>query len=320
MAKILMDAAEFVRRHLDAANNFKTVYMYAAYGFQVTDSTIAAKAKQNLNNWYTPTNIAKLRAVANETPPVWGFDCVNTTKGILWGWTGDASKIYGGAVYGSNGVPDTNANGMITRCREISTDFSTIEPGEGLWLEGHWGVYVGDGLAVECTGRWANGVQITSVWNLGKKSGYNGRYWTKHGKLPWIAYSGEQDKVEPEIIELGSRTIKRGTQGTDVRELQEALLKLGYALPKFGADGDCGSETVAVIRLFQEEQGLEVDGKFGPASLAALRKALAQLEKAAETVPADPMKLTYTVTLRKVSAADKDTLIKHWPDAEVEQE
>lgn len=317
---ILMSAAEFVRRHLDAATNFKTIYMYAAYGFQVTDATIAAKAKQNLNGWYTPTNINKLRAVANETPPVWGFDCVNTTKGILWGWTGDASKIYGGAVYGSNGVPDTNANGMIGRCREISTDFSTIEPGEGLWLEGHWGVYVGDGLAVECTGRWANGVQITSVWNLGKKSGYNGRYWTKHGKLPWIAYSGEQDKVEPEIIELGSRTIKRGTQGTDVRELQEALLKLGYALPKFGADGDCGSETVAVIRLFQEEQGLEVDGKFGPASLAALRKALAQLEKAAETVPADPMKLTYTVTLRKVSAADKDTLIKHWPDAEVEQE
>ena len=319
MAEILMSAEEFVRRHLDAQKH-KTIYMYACYGFQVNTTNIANKSKQNLNGWYTPANIAKLQAVANQTPPTWGFDCVNLTKGILWGWTGDETQSLGGAKYGANGVPDTNANGMIGRCKEVSTDFSRIEVGEGLWLEGHWGVYVGDGLAVECTGRWTNGVQITSVWNLGKKSGYNGRYWTKHGKLPWIAYSGEVDNVEPEVIELGSRTIKRGTQGSDVRELQEALLKLGYALPKFGADGDCGSETVAVICLFQEEQGLEVDGKFGPASLAALRKALAQLEKAAETVPADPMKLTYTVTLRKVSAADKDTLIKHWPDAEVEQE
>ena len=316
MAKILMDAAEFVRRHLEAANNYKTIYMYAAYGFQVTDATIAAKAKQNLNNWYTPTNISKLRAVANETPPVWGFDCVNTTKGILWGWTGDASKIYGGAVYGSNGVPDTNANGMIGRCRKISTDFSTIEPGEGLWLEGHWGVYVGDGLAVECTNHsgWKSGVQVTAVWNISKKDGYHGRYWTKHGKLPWVAYTGEADKIEPEVIALGDRTIRKGTKGADVKELQEALMKLGYALPKFGADGECGNETVAAIKLFQIDQGLEADGKFGPTSYEALKRALAG------TAPADPMKLTYTVTLKNVSAADKDTLIKHWPDAEVTQE
>ena len=316
MAKILMDAAEFIRRHLDAANNFKTIYMYAAYGFQVTDATIAAKAKQNLNGWYTPTNIAKLRAVANETPPVWGFDCVNTTKGILWGWTGDASKIYGGAVYGSNGVPDTNANGMIGRCREISTDFSTIEPGEGLWLEGHWGVYVGDGLAVECTNHsgWKSGVQITAVWNIGKKDSYHGRYWTKHGKLPWVAYTGEADKIEPETIALGDRTIRKGTQGADVKELQEALTKLGYALPKYGADRECGTETMKAIELFQTDQGLEADGKFGPTSYEALKKALAG------TAPADPMKLTYTVTLKNVSAADKDTLIKHWPNAEVQQE
>ena len=293
---ILMSAAEFIRRHLDAANNFKTIYMYAAYGFQVTDATIAAKAKQNLNGWYTPANIAKLRAVANETPPVWGFDCVNTTKGILWGWTGDASKIYGGAVYGSNGVPDTNANGMIGRCREISTDFSTIEPGEGLWLEGHWGVYVGDGLAVECTNHsgWKSGVQITAVWNIGKKDGYHGRYWTKHGKLPWVGYTGEVDKIEPGET---FRTIKKGTQGADVTALQEMLMKLGYALPKYGADGECGNETVAAIKLFQQDHGLEADGKFGLSSFEALKRALI------EAAQADSMNGLYTC--------------KHVPQAEI---
>ena len=314
MAKILMDAAEFVRRHLDAAENFKTIYMYAAYGFQVTDATISAKARQNLNNWYTPTNISKLRAVANETPPTWGFDCVNTTKGILWGWTGDAAKTYGGAVYGSNGVPDTNANGMIGRCREISTDFSTIEPGEGLWLDGHWGVYVGDGLAVECTNHsgWKSGVQVTAVWNIGKKDGYHGRYWTKHGKLPWVAYTGETDKIEPEIIALGDRTIKNGTKGADVKELQEALMKLGYALPKFGADGECGNETVKAIELFQTDQGLEADGKFGPSSFEALKRALAG------TAPADPMNGLYTC--KHVPAAEIEGLKARCPGVEVVRE
>lgn len=321
MAKIIMAAEELARRHLDAATAFKTIYMYAAYGFQVTDATIKAKAAQNLNGWYTPANIAKLKAVANEQPPVWGFDCVNTTKGILWGWTGDASQVYGGAHYGANGVPDVNANGMIERCREVSTDFSTIEVGEGLWLRGHWGLYVGDGLAVECTNRtgWKDGVQITAVWNIGKKQGYNGRYWTKHGKLPWVQYSGQADDVEPEIIALGSRTIKKGTQGTDVKELQEDLMRLGYQLPRFGADGDCGDETVAAIEAFQTDQGLEVDGVFGAASFEALTAAIRRLD-AVWPAPADPMGQRYTITLYHVAQAEMDAMRKRWPDAEVTRE
>lgn len=91
-------------------------------------------------------------------------------------------------------------------------------------------------------------------------------------------------------------------------------MKLGYALPKYGADGECGTETVKAIELFQQDQGLDADGKFGPTSYEALKRALAG------TVPADPMRLTYTITLKNVSAADKDTLIKHWPNAEVQQE
>jgi len=42
--------------------------------------------------------------------------------------------------------------------------------------------------------------------------------------------------------------LKRGSQGELVIELQEKLLSLGYELPKFGADGDFGSETVSLSR------------------------------------------------------------------------
>ena len=315
MAKILFTKAQIAERHLDVARNFKTIYMYACYGWQVTSDTIAVKAKQNLNGWYTQAHIAGLKEVANEHPPVWGFDCVNTTKGLLWGWTGDADKKYGGAVHGAHGVPDYNANNFFKLCKDQSADFSKIEIGEGLWMDGHWGLYVGDGKAVECTGRWDNGVQITSVWNLGKKPGFNGRYWTKHGKLPWVDYDGKADSVEPEKIELGSRVIRKGTQGTDVRELQEDLMKLGYALPKYGADGDCGTETVNAIKLFQDDYDLEADGEAGRDTIAAIRKALDT-----QTAPANPAEPRYTITICHVPQEEADAMKKRWPDAEVTRE
>lgn len=70
---------------------------------------------------------------------------------------------------------------------------------------GHWGLYIGDGLAVECTPIWYNGVQITGVGNIGVKGGYNSRVWKKHGKLPWVDYDTETvDKA----VEDAKKTIK----------------------------------------------------------------------------------------------------------------
>ena len=313
MAEIIMTNRQLIERLWFIVNNCLTKYMYACYGWKITTETIAKKAAQNLNGWYTKDHIAGLKEVADRTPTYWGFDCVNLLKGILWGWTGDESKTYGGAVYGSHGVPDTNANGMILQCKGVTTDFSSIEPGEGLWLEGHWGVYVGNGLAIECTGRWSGGVQVTAVLNLGKRTGYNGRYWTKHGRIPWIAYEGIADDVQPEKIELGSRIIRRNTQGTDVMELQEALLKLGYSLPKYGADGDFGKESERALKLFQEDAGLEVDGEFGKETFAALQKALS----GPQTAPAEPVEQKYTAWHLNDSQANE---ARTWPGVEVTKE
>lgn len=278
--------AEKLIELLKYAAGLKTIYMYACYGFQVTTATINKKSKQNLNGWYTAANIAKLRKVANETPPTWGFDCVNLLKGILWGWTGDTAKVYGGAVYGAHGVPDTNANGMIRKCYDVSDDFSGgLEPGEGLWMEGHWGTYIGGGLCVECTSRWADGVQVTAVWNMGRVAGYNGRKWTKHGKLPWIYY-GEAAEDEP-AAEKPSEPVapadpersplwaypgllRRGAKGEAVRRLQSALNRLGFDAD--AADGVFGPKTEAAVMAFQRAAGIETDGEFGPVSYAAMAK------------------------------------------------
>lgn len=138
-----------------------------------------------------------------------GFDCVCLIKGILWGWNGDASKIYGGAGYVVNGVPDLGADQMIRVCSEVSTDFSRIVPGAAVWLSGHIGIYVGDGLVVECSPKWENCVQITALANLGEKPGYNARKWTKWGKLPYIDYTAEATPESPEKPEEDLRAIVR---------------------------------------------------------------------------------------------------------------
>ena len=86
---------------------------------------------------------------------------------------------------------------MIKLCSNVTTDFSKIEVGEAVWCSGHIGVYIGDGLAVECTPAWKNKVQITAVKNMGTKSGYNARTWTKHGKLPYVDYDVETVVEKP---------------------------------------------------------------------------------------------------------------------------
>ncbi len=69
---------------------------------------------------------------------------------------------------------------------------------------------------------------------------------------------------------LGSRLLKKGMSGDDVKELQSALIALGYDCGKYGADGDFGSGTLAAVRAFQKDCGLTVDGEFGSKSYAAL--------------------------------------------------
>ena len=314
----VMTGNALAAKAVDIAQRRKTIYGYAMYGYQITDAAIASKAADNLNGWYTKEHIDKLKAVANQTPPVWGFDCVNLIKGILWGWTGDETKPKGGAKYGANGVPDTNADGLFGRCRDKTDDFSHIAVGEAVWMSGHIGIYIGDGMTVESTPRWADGVQITAVHNIGKIIGLNGRFWTKHGKLPYCDYGDTPaDDVEIPDYALGARVLKRGCEGEDVRELQHALIRLRYNLGDYGpahdgADGEFGAATQAAVECFQVAAKIEVDGKFGPASLAALKAALERLD-ATQPEP-EPL---FAVTIRGLKQADVDALRAQWPEADV---
>ena len=61
---------------------------------------------------------------------------------------------------------------------------------------------------------------------------------------------------------------KRGSTGSTVTEIQKKLKNWGYYSGE--VDGIFGSRTEAAVRLFQQKNGLQVDGKVGTQTLAAL--------------------------------------------------
>ena len=177
-----MNNFELAVKLIDIAKKYKTLYVMGCFGAPLTDEN-----KKRYINAQSFNQGNKRRAMINAaSSDTFGFDCVCLIKGVLWGWNGDKNANYGGAKYASNGVPDIGADAMITKCKGVSTDFKNIEVGEAVWMSGHIGIYIGNGLAVECSPKWENKVQITACNCI--KKGYNTRTWTKHGKLPYITY------------------------------------------------------------------------------------------------------------------------------------
>ena len=200
MSKIFT-STEFVRRLKDCAMNYPTKYQNGTIG-------------QYRNGYFL-------------------FDCICLIKSILWGWNGNKNATYGGATYGSNGVPDQTLDWFLSHCSDVSSDFSKIEVGEYLWMNGHCGVYMGDGFAIECTPAFNNKVTITAVGNIGKKQGYGTRIWLKHGKLPYIEYTkqpSELDKLKKEIQTLNDKIAELNKTITEKEIKIEELININENL------------------------------------------------------------------------------------------
>lgn len=260
----MIKASVFISKLKDIASNQKTVYAWGMFGTPISKSVVTGKAKQ-YPYWYNTQKISSIF-----TPlygkRYFGFDCVGLVKGVLWGWNGDASKTYGGAIYASNGVPDISADAMIGRCKDVSSNLNSIAIGEFLWMKGHCGVYIGGGQVVEASPKWKNGVQITSLCD---------REWLKHGKLPYIEYDGAVKVVEVKRTNIELTVLQKGSKGNEVKTLQRLLKALGYKgsdNKALSIDGDFGSNTQYAFKAYQKAKGLTKDGICGKNSWNSLLK------------------------------------------------
>lgn len=238
----VMTVDEFIDK-LHLALSKKTLYVMGGFGAPLTPSN---KTRYINKNTYNKKRKSIIMAASTDT---FAFDCVNLGKGILWGWNGNTSKNNGGAVYKSNGVVDTNADGMFKNyCYDKSSDFSKIERGEVLWMSGHFGYYIGNGLAVEATPKWKNKVQITAVGNIGKVDGYNTRTWKKHAKWKYLSYTV---KAVP-VYRLYNPNTGFHTFTTDSKE-STTLASRGWKYE--GKAWNAASQGTPVYRLYNPNNG-----------------------------------------------------------------
>lgn len=187
-----MIVTEFVDMALDIAENCDTLYVMGCFGAPMN----AKNKKRYCNNNIYNKKAVRTGLIQLATDRTFGFDCCGLVKGILWGFSKDKNKTYGGAIYKSNEVPDASADGLISRCTNTSFNFDTIIPGELVHMTGHCGIYVGNGRVVECSPKWRDGVQITGIAGYEHDCAHE-RIWTSHGRLPWVKYS----VVVPEVTQ-----------------------------------------------------------------------------------------------------------------------
>lgn len=268
-------AGKLARTVLRGVNGSNVVFLLGV--FKCTQSLLNSKSKQYPSH-YGSDRTARYKAdiAAGKTCA----DCVGACKG--YAWNNGKKKAE---------VPDKSANGMFSYAKSKGADWGTIDtlpelPGVALRFDGHVGYYIGNGYAIEWRG-FAYGCVRTKV---------SGRKWTHWYRLPWIDY-GEGTLTAPVETALGSRVLKNGSVGSDVKKLQELLVKLGYDVGGCGIDGDYGADTAKAVKLFQARSGLKQDGQYGENTHKALMAAVADAEgveqesteePAAETVVEQP--------------------------------
>ena len=159
-------------------------YVWGTYGHVLTRSYYEAKLAQYPEGVGNYADFILANWLGKRTA-----DCVGLVKGYCW-FDPEAQSI----GYAVNGMPDIATEQMIEWCDEKgSMDIMPEIPGLLLWMDGHVGIYIGDGYAIEAMGT-RYGVVKTQVAARG---------WQKWGKIPCIEYIEEAEENEPSEAAVG---------------------------------------------------------------------------------------------------------------------
>lgn len=102
-------------------------------------------------------------------------------------------------------------------------------------------------------------------------------------------------------------TIRRGSTGDDVKYCQGILIKLGYNLGSYGADGKFGAKTETAVKAFQKANGLNADGVVGPLTWDALEKA-------------EPTEKHYKAVIHGLDKTQAEAMKAAYPNCEIIEE
>lgn len=147
-------------------------YCWGTYGNVLTEALFNYKLQQYPEGVGKYEDFIRANWLGRRTA-----DCIGLIKG--YGWLDTAS---GSINYGTNGMPDVGADQMYANAQKsgMAGTMDTMPElvGIALWKQGHIGVYIGNGYAVEAMGT-KYGVVRTEV---------AGRGWQGWCRIPYIEY------------------------------------------------------------------------------------------------------------------------------------
>lgn len=171
-----------------------------------------------------------------------------------------------------------------------------IRPGTAVFLRRtsdnrrhHVGTYVGGDTVIEAKGA-QYGVVTSSL-----------SHWDEWGEWKEVDYS-EYPIVQEDIQKM---ILRKGMTGEAVKRLQEMLIQCGYGYiigQADGADGVYGDKTVAAVKAFQTNNGLDPDGIAGEKTQKALE--LTTAKPSAPELPEDDDKVDDPMNHIVISRAD----------------
>ena len=226
----------------------------------------------------------------------------------LFSW---AFRQLGGYMYHGS---DTMFRKYCTSKGELKkgkrTDGATLKPGTAVFVwngkkYSHVGLYVGGDTVIEAMGT-INGVTTSKV-TAGK--------WTHWGVLTGVLYENAESAVSENsdpVPTTGKPTVRKGSKGDAVKELQTMLLKLGYDLGPCGIDGDFGKATEAAVRSFQSDHRLAVDAVVG-------KNTWAELEKSVNAISVKPSESSYRVIISGLDLTQAHALVNNYPGSTMEE-
>ena len=227
--------------------------------------------------------------------PVRMYDCRGFTDWCL--------KQVGIDLQGEGATSQWNSNknwvlkGKISEMPRDRVCCVFVQDGEKM---SHTGLYLGDGSTCECS----SGVQYFK--NMKSK-------WT-HYAVPAGLYD-DTPTPAPTPSPDKKPTLRKGSTGEYVVECQEDLIKLGYDLSPYGADGKYGNKTAAAVAAFQKDHPpLVSDGICGPLTWA-------ELDEAVKPQPdPGPSEVLYTVTIEHLDLTQAKALCNAYPTASMKEE
>ena len=201
----------------------------------------------------------------------------------------DAAAVWGFDISRVNTLVDTDCSALVRTCIAYAAGITTLP--SSLRTGNMCSLILATGQFEELSGK-----EYTT------KSDY-----LKAGDILCTKTSGHTVIVLTDGAKAGEKihpTLKKGDKGADVANLQKLLMKAGYALPKYGADGDFGDECLSAVKAFQRDNKLTVDGIVGAKTWAALL-----------AVPTHDKR--YKIIINDVNEAAKNKIVDYLANAQI---